>query len=190
MLHSLAFGKMQDVEQRSGTFSLQTVWRNVALYVLFNSKIVLTNAHNQKPLTMYFLRRAHELSISRPDRLLSSSFWMSEGKQASDFKGFDAVMSGIEHPLGECLLTTVDSSFLNAAYVLGRLLYTTGDIPGAVRCFLSLLRWSSASTSPLAQLSNRTVDNTKDPSNSDKVFLEDFQVAISVMHLFPPPCSN
>ncbi|OJA16247.1 hypothetical protein AZE42_00079 [Rhizopogon vesiculosus] len=107
-----------------------------------------------KPLTMYFLRRAHELSISRPDRLLSPSFWMSENKQPSDFKGFDAVMSG-------------------------RLLYTTGDIPGAVRCFLGLLRWSSASSSPLAQLSTRTMDSTKDPSNSDKVFLEDFQVAVS-----------
>lgn len=113
-----------------------------------------------KPLTMYFLRRAHELSISRPDKLLSPSFWMSENKQPSDFEGFDAVMSGIEHPLG-------------------RLLYTTGDVSGAVRHFLGLLRWSSASSSPLAQLSSHTVDITKDPGNSDKVFLEDFQVAIS-----------
>ncbi|KAG0696032.1 ER-golgi trafficking TRAPP I complex 85 kDa subunit-domain-containing protein [Suillus ampliporus] len=107
-----------------------------------------------KPLTMYFLRRAHELSISRPERLLSPSFWISENKQPSDSQGFDAVMSG-------------------------RLLYTTGDGAGAVRYFLGLLRWSSASSSPLAQLSNHTVDITKDPSNSDKVFLEDFQVAIS-----------
>jgi len=113
-----------------------------------------------KPLTMYFLRRAHELSLSRPEKILSPSFWMSENKQPSDFAGFDAVMSGIEHPLG-------------------RLLYTTGDAPGAVRHFLGLLRWSSASSSPLAQLSSHTADLTKDPSNSDKVFLEDFQVAIS-----------
>ncbi|KAG1875607.1 ER-golgi trafficking TRAPP I complex 85 kDa subunit-domain-containing protein [Suillus subalutaceus] len=101
-----------------------------------------------KPLTMYFLRRAHELSLSRPEKLLSPSFWMSENKQPSDFEGFDAVMSGIEHPLG-------------------RLLYTTGDVPGAHH------------PSPLAQLSSHTVDITTDPSNSDKVFLEDFQVAIS-----------
>jgi hypothetical protein len=38
MLHSSAFGKMHDDEQHSGTSSLQTVWRNVALYVAFNSK--------------------------------------------------------------------------------------------------------------------------------------------------------
>lgn len=113
-----------------------------------------------KPLTIYFLRRAHELSISRPDKLLSPSFWISENKQPSDFEGFDAVMSGIEHPLG-------------------RLLYTTGDVAGAVRHLLGLLRWSSASSSPLARLSSHTMDITKDPSDSDKVFLEDFQVAIS-----------
>ncbi|KAG2075048.1 hypothetical protein BDR04DRAFT_1006461 [Suillus decipiens] len=113
-----------------------------------------------KPLTIYFLRRAHELSISRPDKLLSPSFWISENKQPSDFEGFDAVMSGIEHPLG-------------------KLLYTTGDVSGAVRHLLGLLQWSSASSSPLARLSSHTVDITKDPSDSDKVFLEDFQVAIS-----------
>jgi hypothetical protein len=32
---------------------------------------------------------------------------MSENKQPSDFAGFDAVMSGIEHPLGQCLSTNV-----------------------------------------------------------------------------------
>jgi hypothetical protein len=31
---------------------------------------------------------------------------MSENKQPSDFEGFDAVMSGIEHPLGKCLSNT------------------------------------------------------------------------------------
>ncbi|KAG2369466.1 ER-golgi trafficking TRAPP I complex 85 kDa subunit-domain-containing protein [Suillus spraguei] len=130
-----------------------------------------------KPLTIYFLRRAHELSISRPDKLLSPSFWISENKQPSDFEGFDAVMSGIEHPLGKCLSTII--SFLDMVYLLGRLLYTTGDVAGAVRHLLGLLRWSSASSSPLARLSSHTMDITKDPSDSDKVFLEDFQVAIS-----------
>ena len=75
--------------------------------------VFISNSHSlsehafQKPLTMYFLRRAHELSISRPDKLLSPSFWISEGKQSADFEVFDAVMSGIEHPLGKCLATIV-----------------------------------------------------------------------------------
>lgn len=80
-------------------------------------------------------------------------------------------------------------SFLDMVYLLGRLLYTTGDVSGAVRHFLGLLRWSSASSSPLARLSSHTVDITKDPSSSDKVFLEDFQVAISVIHLFRHLCN-
>ncbi|KIJ68594.1 hypothetical protein HYDPIDRAFT_125323 [Hydnomerulius pinastri MD-312] len=113
-----------------------------------------------KPLTMYFLRRAHELFSDRPEKSLSPSFWDSEGKLASDFAGFDAVMSGIEHPLG-------------------RLLYTTGDIKGAVRFFLGLLRWSSASSSPLAKLDREGGDGVKEASGSDKVFLEDFRVALS-----------
>lgn len=79
----------------------------------------------------------------------------------------------------------LSSYFLDIEYLLGRLLYTTGDVSGAVRHFLGLLRWSSASSSPLAQLSSHAVDITKDPGNSDKVFLEDFQVAISVMHILP-----
>jgi hypothetical protein len=31
---------------------------------------------------------------------------MAENKQPSDFQGFDAVMSGIQHPLGKYLVTT------------------------------------------------------------------------------------
>lgn len=85
----------------------------------------------------------------------------------------------------ESVFRILASSFFDMMYLLGRLLYTTGDVSGAVRHFLGLLRWSSASSSPLARLSSHTVDITKDPSNSDKVFLEDFQVAISVMYLFP-----
>src|SRR6266481_8793529 len=54
----------------------------------------------QKPLTMYFLRKAHGLYISKPERTLSPSFWDSEGKNADDRSGFDAIMPGIEHPLG------------------------------------------------------------------------------------------
>jgi hypothetical protein len=49
---------------------------------------------------MYFLRRAHELYKSRPEKSLSPSFWESEGLAETDHEGFDAVTSSIEHPLG------------------------------------------------------------------------------------------
>jgi trafficking protein particle complex subunit 8 len=49
---------------------------------------------------MYFLRRAHELYKSRPEKNLSPSFWDSEGLVAADREDFDAVISSIEHPLG------------------------------------------------------------------------------------------
>jgi len=55
----------------------------------------------QKPLTMYFLRRAHALYKMKPVKNLSPSFWESEGLAETDREGLDAIMSGIEHPLGE-----------------------------------------------------------------------------------------
>jgi hypothetical protein len=36
----------------------------------------------------------------KPESTLSPSFWESEGKNADDRSGFDAIMPGIEHPLG------------------------------------------------------------------------------------------
>lgn len=54
----------------------------------------------QKPLTMYFLRRAHDLYKNRPQKSLSPSFWESEGTSPFDVQSIDAIMLGIEHPLG------------------------------------------------------------------------------------------
>jgi len=48
---------------------------------------------------MYFLRRAHQLYKMKPVKHLSPSFWDSEGLAATD-EGLDAIVSGIEHPLG------------------------------------------------------------------------------------------
>jgi hypothetical protein len=107
---------------------------------------------------MYFLRKAHELYKFRPKKNLSPSFWESEGLKESDGNGFDVVMSGIELPLG-------------------RLLYTTGDVAGAVRLFLGLLRFSSQHT-PLS--SPAAVTNGNEIPSSDKIFLEDFRVSFSV----------
>ncbi|KAH7885908.1 ER-golgi trafficking TRAPP I complex 85 kDa subunit-domain-containing protein, partial [Phlebopus sp. FC_14] len=132
--------------------------RRAALWYLFAANRL--EKCGIKPLTMYFLRKAHDLFSVRPEKFLSPSFWDSEAKLASEYTSFDAVISGIEHPLG-------------------RLLYTTGDITGAVKLFLGLLRWSSTSLSPLAQISHDGENAVKEPSTSDKVYVEDFRVALS-----------
>jgi hypothetical protein len=55
----------------------------------------------QKPLTMYFLRKAQELFRNRVPKELSPSYWDAEGQSATDSSPwFDAIISGIEHPLG------------------------------------------------------------------------------------------
>ncbi|KAJ7630805.1 ER-golgi trafficking TRAPP I complex 85 kDa subunit-domain-containing protein [Roridomyces roridus] len=105
-----------------------------------------------KPLTMHFLRKAHALYNMRPPKALSPSFWDSEGQTPKDVDGFDAIIPGIEHPLG-------------------RLLYTTGDVVGAVRFFLGLLRGSTLPLPP-------TFASVETPS-PEKVFLDDFRVAFS-----------
>ncbi|KAJ7038336.1 ER-golgi trafficking TRAPP I complex 85 kDa subunit-domain-containing protein [Mycena alexandri] len=109
-----------------------------------------------KPLTMYFLRKAHALYKIRPQKELSPSFWDSEGHSPADESGFDGILSGIEHPLG-------------------RLLYTTGDVAGAVRFFLGLLRGSSL---PPSVTTNGTITGDGFPG-TDKVFLDDFRVAFA-----------
>ncbi|KAJ7706314.1 ER-golgi trafficking TRAPP I complex 85 kDa subunit-domain-containing protein [Mycena rosella] len=84
-----------------------------------------------KPLTMYFLRKAHALYKIRPQKEFS---------------------------------------------LLGRLLYTTGDVGGAVRFFLSLLRGSSLPPSPAT---NGNAQNAESIPGTDKVFLDDFRVAFA-----------
>ncbi|KAI0348507.1 hypothetical protein BDW22DRAFT_1350734 [Trametopsis cervina] len=117
-----------------------------------------------KPLALYFFRQAHQLYKSPPPRWedLSPSFWESEGKEASDWRGFEAVLPGVEHELG-------------------RLLYTTGDTANAVKYFLGLLRESStAKTLPPPGLglapNNGSLDVSSPPP--DRVYLEDFRVAL------------
>jgi hypothetical protein len=58
---------------------------------------------------------------------------------------------------------------------LGRMLYTTGDVTGAVRLFLGLVR-GAASFSYNARLLQ---DGSK-ISGNDKLYLDDFRVAYSV----------
>ncbi|KAF8349763.1 ER-golgi trafficking TRAPP I complex 85 kDa subunit-domain-containing protein [Amanita rubescens] len=108
-----------------------------------------------KPLTIHFLRRAHELYRAKPTKLLSPSFWDAFDQSSRETSGFDAVLAGIEHPLG-------------------RLLYTTGDIAEAVKLFIGLLR---GPTSPYA-LPTISTDSQQDIA-PDKLFLEDFKTAFS-----------
>lgn len=49
---------------------------------------------------MYFFRRAHKLYKDPSDKEFSPSFWESEGKDPTDWRGFEAVLPGIEHELG------------------------------------------------------------------------------------------
>ncbi|KAF9076140.1 ER-golgi trafficking TRAPP I complex 85 kDa subunit-domain-containing protein [Rhodocollybia butyracea] len=105
-----------------------------------------------KPLTMYFLRKAHDLYRNRPKKELSPSFWDAEGKQFSDSHEFDAIIPGIQHPLG-------------------RLLYTTGNVKEAVEIFLSLLKGSASS------ISTSAIGNGGYETETDEVYLEDFRVA-------------
>ncbi|KAJ3897847.1 hypothetical protein F5879DRAFT_1072801 [Lentinula edodes] len=77
-----------------------------------------------KPLTMYFLRRAHDLCMNCPKKALSPSFWDAEGE--SNLRKHTAIKPVIEHSLG-------------------RLLYNTGHTQDAVKIFLSLLEASTLS---------------------------------------------
>ena len=54
----------------------------------------------QKQLALYFFRQSHQLYRTPSDKNLSPSFWESEDRSPSQWKGFDAVLPGIEHELG------------------------------------------------------------------------------------------
>ncbi|KAG6862433.1 hypothetical protein C0995_011873 [Termitomyces sp. Mi166 len=107
---------------------------------------------------MFFLRRAHELYNDRPQKSLSPSFWESEGQSPLEMHGIDAIMSGIEHPLG-------------------RLSYTTGDVASAVRFFLGLLRGSTGKPLHASSFPSTGSDGGNKLPDTDKVYLDDFRVA-------------
>ncbi|XP_006454644.1 hypothetical protein AGABI2DRAFT_182617 [Agaricus bisporus var. bisporus H97] len=116
-----------------------------------------------KPLTMYFLRKAQELYRNRVPKELSPSYWDAEGQSATgSTPWFDAIISGIEHPLG-------------------RLLYTTGDVLSAVRLFLGLLQGFEDPNVAVANL-----DGEVKQSSSDKHPLDDFRVAFGYLNSMEP----
>jgi len=125
--------------------------RRAALWYLFAASRL--EKSGIKPLTMYFLRRAHELYLNSHEKINSLSFWPAHNIEPRSTPGFDSVLPGIEH-------------------ALGRLYYTTGDITRAVQFFLSLLRTSQDSQPQ----SSDELDTSK--SAMDKGTLDDFQTAI------------
>jgi hypothetical protein len=57
----------------------------------------------QKPLTMYFLRKSHQIYEAPLERLLSPSFWESEEKEPDSKDTNTNMLVGIDHPLGNLL---------------------------------------------------------------------------------------
>ena len=91
-------------------------------------------------------------------------------------EGLEDILSGIEHPLGLNTPLLLGYGMADMEYIcIGRMLYTTGDVTGAVQLFLGLVR-GAASFSYSARLLQ---DGTK-ISGNDKIYLDDFRVAYSV----------
>ncbi|KAJ3734691.1 ER-golgi trafficking TRAPP I complex 85 kDa subunit-domain-containing protein, partial [Lentinula guzmanii] len=105
-----------------------------------------------KPLTMYFLRKAHDICKNRPKKELSPSFWDAEGQDSADSRDSDVMMPVIEHPLG-------------------RLMYSTGHVQDAVQIFLGLLKGSTSLPASTNDADSETAE----------VYLEDFRIAFELV---------
>ncbi|KAI5123549.1 hypothetical protein M0805_003369 [Coniferiporia weirii] len=110
-----------------------------------------------KPLTLYFLRKAHNIFSIAPEKRLSLLFASAEDRPPGQSGSFDAIIPSIEHSLG-------------------RIMYTVGETEKAIRLFLGLLRGSFTSSSsydlpPVDQL------QAQEEASADKAFLEDFRLA-------------
>ncbi|KAH8120206.1 ER-golgi trafficking TRAPP I complex 85 kDa subunit-domain-containing protein [Phellopilus nigrolimitatus] len=109
-----------------------------------------------KPLTLYFLRRAHRYFSLPPEKNMSPLFADAEDRPSGQVGSFDAIVPSIEHSLG-------------------RLMYTTGETEKAMRLFLGLLRGSPSLSSSYDIVSNGRQE--QEDANVDKAFLEDFRLA-------------
>lgn len=69
--------------------------------------MILVRIVSQKPLTMYLLKRAHELYLLPPEKSLSPSFEDAEVKHPHP-ASFDALLPSIEHSLGRCSMSVKD----------------------------------------------------------------------------------
>jgi hypothetical protein len=96
----------------------------------------VTNGIKQKPLTIYFLRKAHGLYKSSPAKGLSPSFWDAEGIEMQTSNRLDGILPGLEHALGTLMLmchyTGPDVSLIRAP-----LLYHRRGSAGSPMLFVS-----------------------------------------------------
>lgn len=87
-------------ELRFGTSSPQIGSRNLGLCVRILTPFRIAKGIDQKPLTVYFLRKARELYKTSPEKGLSPSFWDAEGIETQASTRFDGILPGLEHALG------------------------------------------------------------------------------------------
>jgi len=84
----------------------------------------VTDGIKQKPLTIYFLRKAHGLYKSYPAKDLSPSFWDAEGIEMQTSTRLDGILPGLEHALGTLKLawhhTGPDVSLIRAPLLYHR----------------------------------------------------------------------
>lgn len=87
-------------EPRFGTSLPRTGSRNLGLCVRILTPLHTAKGADQKPLTVYFLRKARELYKTSPETGLSPSFWDAEGIETQESTRFDGILPGLEHALG------------------------------------------------------------------------------------------
>lgn len=127
---------------------------------------------------MYFLQKAQQLYLSKPQNNLSPLFADAQGKDSEGLDSFNAIVPSIEHSLGELAACSACSTLILRG--IGRLMYTTGDTEGAVHYFLRLLRGSPLPLSGPEPTMNGHIPMAEHEDSVDKVFLEDFRVAFQV----------
>ncbi|KAG5340621.1 hypothetical protein C0989_001063 [Termitomyces sp. Mn162] len=144
-----------------------------AALLLARAALLSSQKQSKRRAALWYLSAANRLE--KCGISLSPSFWESEGQPPLETYGIDAIMSNIEHSLGiNGDLTLVFSVFDSLS---GRLLYTTGDVAGAVRFFLGLLRGSTGNPSRTSSSPSTGNDGENKLPYTDKVYLDDFRVA-------------
>ncbi|EJD04067.1 uncharacterized protein FOMMEDRAFT_106503 [Fomitiporia mediterranea MF3/22] len=136
------------------SFRKSCIRRSAMLYVVAARRLEKIGI---RPLTLYFLRKAHTYFTHPPEKFLSPLFDDAENRLLGQEPFFDAVVPSIEHSIG-------------------RLMYTVGETETAVRLFLGLLRGSPTS-SVSYDMSIADHVPLQEDTGVDKAFLEDFRLS-------------
>jgi hypothetical protein len=124
---------------------------------------------SQKPLTMYFLRRAQELYAFKEEKGLSPSFWDADNQTPDKWRGFEGIRPGIDA-------------------ALARLLYTSGKLEEAVKIYLRLLE--PLPLGPRHVLPDGSDQALIEAQHRGQILLGDFDVAFKVRCCLPYPASS